>query len=66
MTLHDLNVLHDGADLSGPLRIRLRSVSPRFITRYNALRDQIARLDLAEDGQQVYGDVEHDDHYHTG
>ncbi|KAI0933970.1 hypothetical protein AcV5_005969 [Taiwanofungus camphoratus] len=47
VTLHDLNVLHDGVDLFGPLRLRLQASSPRFISRYNALRDQIARLDLA-------------------
>lgn len=46
VTLHELNVLHDGADLSGPLRLRLYARSPRFITRYHALRDQISRLEL--------------------
>lgn len=57
VTLHDLNVLHDGADLPGPLRLELRLTSPRFITRYLALRDQIARLDLAveEEGNHVDG-----------
>ncbi|KAH9842338.1 uncharacterized protein C8Q71DRAFT_689185, partial [Rhodofomes roseus] len=53
VTLHDLNVLHDGADLTGPLRLELR-VMPRFISRYNALRDQIARLDLAVEEEQAY------------
>jgi hypothetical protein len=55
VTLHDLNVLHDGSDLSGPLRLRLHVVVPRFILRYHMLRDQIARLNLAveEEGQQV-------------
>lgn len=56
VTLHDLNVLHDGADLSGPLRLELRVTSPRFISRYNALREQIARLDLAAEGRD--GDEE--------
>ncbi|EMD38587.1 hypothetical protein CERSUDRAFT_113770 [Gelatoporia subvermispora B] len=47
VTLHDINVIHDGSDLHGPLRLQLRAVFPRFITRYHALRDQIARLDIA-------------------
>ena len=46
MTFHDLNVIHDGIDLRGPLRLRLSSSSPRFITRYNALREQISSLTL--------------------
>jgi hypothetical protein len=45
--LHDLNVLHDGSDLTGPLRIHLRSAIPRFILRYRLLQEQISRLDLA-------------------
>lgn len=53
VSLHDLNVLHDGADLTGPLRVELRVMS-RFIARYNALRDQIARLDLAAEDEQAY------------
>ena len=53
VTLHDLNVLHDGADLTGPLRLELRA-TPRFIARYNALRDQIARLDLAAEDEQTF------------
>ncbi|KAK7693284.1 hypothetical protein QCA50_002851 [Cerrena zonata] len=49
VTLHELNILHDGADLSGPLRLRLYARSPRFITRYHALRDQISRLEIGEE-----------------
>jgi hypothetical protein len=45
VTLHELNILHDGMDLGGPLRLRLSSI-PRFITRYHALRDQVAQLSL--------------------
>ncbi|KZT03500.1 uncharacterized protein LAESUDRAFT_659665, partial [Laetiporus sulphureus 93-53] len=56
VTLHDLNVLHDGADLPGPLRLELRLVSPRFITRYHALRDQIARLELTVEEEGSYHD----------
>ncbi|KAG2076035.1 hypothetical protein BDR04DRAFT_1090859 [Suillus decipiens] len=47
VSLHDLNVLHDGSDFTGPLRIRLRSAIPRFILRYRLLQEQISRLDLA-------------------
>ncbi|KIK40751.1 hypothetical protein CY34DRAFT_251081 [Suillus luteus UH-Slu-Lm8-n1] len=47
ISLHDLNVLHDGSDLTGPLRIHLRSAIPRFILRYRLLQEQISRLDLA-------------------
>ncbi|KAG2149316.1 hypothetical protein DEU56DRAFT_909007 [Suillus clintonianus] len=47
ISLHDLNVLHDGSDFKGPLRIHLRSAIPRFILRYRLLQEQISRLDLA-------------------
>lgn len=50
VTLHDLNVIHDGSDLQGPLRIHLHVSVPRFIFRYHTLRDQIARLNLAAEG----------------
>ncbi|KAF7796892.1 hypothetical protein EIP86_008077 [Pleurotus ostreatoroseus] len=51
VTIHELNVLHDGIDLRGPLRLRLTSSSPRFITRYHSLRDQIAQLTLEINGE---------------
>ncbi|OAX40523.1 hypothetical protein K503DRAFT_864580 [Rhizopogon vinicolor AM-OR11-026] len=47
ISLHDMNVLHDGSDFTGPLRIHLRSATPRFILRYRLLQEQISRLDLA-------------------
>ena len=50
VTLHELNVIHDGSDLSGPLRLRLKVFSPRFATRYSMLRDQVSRLNLVEGG----------------
>ena len=50
VTLHELNVIHDGSDLSGPLRLRLKVFSPRFSTRYSMLRDQVSRLNLVEGG----------------
>ncbi|KAG6854981.1 hypothetical protein C0991_009804 [Blastosporella zonata] len=48
LSLHDLNILHDGLNKSGPLRLRLKSVTPRFIDRYHLLQDQIAQFQLAE------------------
>lgn len=46
VSLHDLNLLHDGSDISGPLRLRLRATTPRFILRYHLIQDQISRLNL--------------------
>ncbi|KAI9064258.1 hypothetical protein FKP32DRAFT_1675781 [Trametes sanguinea] len=57
VTLHELNVIHDGSDLQGPLRLRLKLVSPRFVTRYHILRDQIARFTLTTDGDEVHTNV---------
>jgi hypothetical protein len=64
ITLHDLNVLHDGSDLSGSLRLQLQLTVPRFIIRYHMLRDQVARLNLAAEGEeceQVIAQHEHRD-----
>ncbi|CAL1704249.1 unnamed protein product [Somion occarium] len=52
VTLHELNILHDDAHLSGPLRLRLYPRSPRFITRFHTLRDQIDRLAIGEVEQE--------------
>ncbi|KAI6110059.1 hypothetical protein F5141DRAFT_1004087 [Pisolithus sp. B1] len=46
-SLHDLNVLYDGSDFAGPLRLRLTATVPRFICRYYTLQEQIQRLDSA-------------------
>ncbi|KAG6820782.1 hypothetical protein H0H93_011547 [Arthromyces matolae] len=48
LSLHDLNVLHDGLNKPGPLRLRLRAVLPRFIDRYHALQNQIVQLPVAQ------------------
>ena len=67
VTLHELNVIHDGSDLDGPLRLRLRVIAPRFVTRYNTLRDQIARLNVGADEEGAYHDtVSSDPHYGEG
>ena len=47
ISLHDLNVLHHGLDLNGPLRLRLRTVLPRFMNRYRSLQSQVTRFDVA-------------------
>ncbi|KAF9228784.1 hypothetical protein BS17DRAFT_812737 [Gyrodon lividus] len=47
LSLHDLNVLHDGSDFAGPLRLHLRACVPRFIVRYYTLQEQVQRLNLA-------------------
>ena len=55
--MHDLNVLHDGSDIYGPLRLQLRSVVPRFIVRYHLLQDQITRLNLAVEAREDFDAV---------
>ncbi|KZT26339.1 hypothetical protein NEOLEDRAFT_1132385 [Neolentinus lepideus HHB14362 ss-1] len=51
ISLHDLNVLHDGFGLAGPLRLRLSFISPRFITRYHELRQQLGQLTVTGDSR---------------
>ncbi|KAJ7074324.1 hypothetical protein C8F01DRAFT_18215 [Mycena amicta] len=52
ISLHDLNVLHDASNISGPLRLRLNTVLPRFIVRYHALQANFARLNTVDaDGE---------------
>ena len=52
VSLHDLHAMHQGVGIPGHLRLTLKSILPRFITRYNFLRDQITRgvsqVDLAD------------------
>lgn len=61
-SLHDLNVLYDGSDFAGPLRLRLTATIPRFIFRYYALQEQIQRLDLAV---RAASDKQHNDQEDT-
>ncbi|KAK0483173.1 hypothetical protein IW261DRAFT_1461894 [Armillaria novae-zelandiae] len=49
VTLHELNIIHDVSEISGPLRLRLHTITPRFILRYRQLQDQVARLQLGSD-----------------
>ncbi|ESK83466.1 proteophosphoglycan ppg4 [Moniliophthora roreri MCA 2997] len=57
-SLHDLQMLHDGSDIAGPLRLRLQSAIPRFIVRYRLLQDQILRLNMADEQYEGYGQSE--------
>ena len=47
ISLQDLNILHDGLGLTGPLRLRLRTVLSRFICRYRNLQSQVTRLKVS-------------------
>ncbi|EEB91974.1 hypothetical protein MPER_09583, partial [Moniliophthora perniciosa FA553] len=57
-SLHDLQILHDGSDIAGPLRLRLQAVLPRFIVRYRLLQDQILRLNMADEQYDEYSQSE--------
>jgi hypothetical protein len=48
VSLHDLNVLHDGMNTPGPLRLRLHTTGSRFIVRYHMLQEHVAQLSIAE------------------
>ncbi|KAH8107161.1 hypothetical protein BXZ70DRAFT_916659 [Cristinia sonorae] len=68
VTIHELNVLHDASGLQGPLRMRLYALTPRFISRYYTLREQLTRLHIvgeahAHDGENegAAGEDYHDD-----
>ena len=41
--------MHQGIGLPGHLRLTLQSVVPRFIARYNYLRDQITWLTINDE-----------------
>jgi hypothetical protein len=60
VTLHDLNVLHDGSDFSGPLRLHLRFVVPRFILRYHSLQDQVALQNTAPESAELPYEEKHE------
>ncbi|KAF9052729.1 hypothetical protein BJ165DRAFT_1400142 [Panaeolus papilionaceus] len=48
MSLHDLNVLHDAAGLSGSLHISTTTSTPRFIVQYHRLQESIHRSNPEE------------------
>ncbi|KAL5512083.1 hypothetical protein ACEPAG_7576 [Sanghuangporus baumii] len=53
VSLQDLYAMHQGVGLPGYLRLTLQSIMPRFITRYNLLRDQVTRLVLGEEAGET-------------
>ncbi|KAI0273833.1 hypothetical protein BC834DRAFT_232262 [Gloeopeniophorella convolvens] len=65
VSLHDLNMLHDGLSLGGPLRLRLRVSLPRFIHRYRSLQHQLSQLAISrapghpsqEPGEQLHNNA---------
>ncbi|KAI9509973.1 hypothetical protein F5148DRAFT_674266 [Russula earlei] len=57
-SLHDLNVLHHGLGLMGPLRLRLRTVLSRFMHRYRSLQDRIARLNITRSANYPAEDLD--------
>ena len=52
--MHDLVAMHQGLGLPGHLKLTLQSVVPRFITRYNQLREQITKLAIGESERLEY------------
>lgn len=58
VSLQDLYAMHQGVGLPGHLRLTLQSIVPRFIVRYNVLRDQITRLVLGEEPEEVQQGIE--------
>jgi len=49
VSFHDLNLLHDHADLAGPLRIRFGCNPLRFITRYRELKSKLEQFNLLDE-----------------
>lgn len=52
VSLNDLNTLHIGCELEGPLAFRLDQNSPRFITRYRAILAELHRVSSAQDAER--------------
>lgn len=63
MSFHDLNLIHDHADLAGPLRVRFGCNPRRFITRYRELKSKLEQFNLLDevtvDDAQVGDQGEH-------
>jgi hypothetical protein len=49
VSFHDLNLLHDHADLAGPLRIRVECNHRRFIARYRELKSKLEQFNLLDE-----------------
>lgn len=50
VSLNDLNILHIGCELEGPLSLRLDQNSPRFILRYRAIMAELHRVSSGNEG----------------
>lgn len=50
-SLHDIHSLHIHSNLSGPLRLRLQIVGPRFTIRYQQLQSELVAFSTKE-GQE--------------
>lgn len=66
ISLHDLNVLHDGLGLTGPLRLRLRTVLSRFICRYRSLQSQVTLLGVSEATNHPADDLNENERAYVG
>jgi hypothetical protein len=49
VSFYDLNLLHDHADLAGPLRIRVGYNPRRFIARYRELKSKLEQFNLLDE-----------------
>jgi len=57
VSFHDLNLLHDHADLAGPLRIRVGCNPRRFVTRYRELKSKLEQFNLLDEASVDYGQL---------
>jgi len=58
VSFHDLNLLHDHADLAGPLRIRVGCNPLRFVTRYRELKSKLEQFNLLGEASVDYGQLQ--------
>ncbi|KAF9036937.1 hypothetical protein BDZ89DRAFT_1061627 [Hymenopellis radicata] len=60
VSLHDLSLVYNASGSSGPLRLKLRTISPRFIIRYRHLHEEVSRLQF---GGEEYTEPANDQQY---
>lgn len=53
VSLHDLNMLHDGSGIGGPLRAKLYASNSRFIIQYQQLQEHVSRLPLGHQSRGI-------------
>jgi hypothetical protein len=66
ISLHDLNVLHHGLGLTGPLRLRVRTVLSRFINRYRSLQAQTMQLNVSKTASVTVENPNEDERVYVG